>query len=203
MCATLFVVGLAVLGVPVLARDPSQTNAAWRDRSPHHVRWITVDSSIRLEVLDWEGSGPPLVLLGCYLSAHSYDEFAPKLTISSMSSALPDAGSVRPTNRLPAMPCSGPWTICSKLNRRGVALVRALHGDAHNRAGVEIDGVLGLVRQMRAAIFHLRDVRIRIVRIVQSSFDPFFFRFRSIRAKSARVGVPMPEAWASAVRYSS
>jgi pimeloyl-ACP methyl ester carboxylesterase len=31
-------------------------------------------------VLDWEGAGPPLVLLGCYLSAHSYDEFAPKLT---------------------------------------------------------------------------------------------------------------------------
>ena len=80
MRATLFVVGLAVLGVPVLARDPSQTNAAWRDPSPHQVRWITVDSSIRLEVLDWEGSGPPLVLLGCYLSAHSYDEFAPKLT---------------------------------------------------------------------------------------------------------------------------
>jgi non-heme chloroperoxidase len=80
MRTTLFVVGLAVLGVTVLARDPSQTNAAWRDPSPHQVRWITVDSSIRLEVLDWEGSGPPLVLLGCYLSAHSYDEFAPKLT---------------------------------------------------------------------------------------------------------------------------
>ena len=80
MRATLFVVGLAVLGVPVLARHLSQPDAAWRDPSPHQVRWITVDSSIRLEVLDWEGSGPPLVLLGCYLSAHSYDEFAPKLT---------------------------------------------------------------------------------------------------------------------------
>ena len=80
MRATLFVVGLAVLGVPILARDLSQPDAAWRDPSPHQVRRISVDSSIRLEVLDWEGSGPPLVLLGCYLSAHSYDEFAPKLT---------------------------------------------------------------------------------------------------------------------------
>ena len=71
MRAALLVVGLALL---------SQPNAAWRDPSPHQVRWITVDSSIRLEVLDWKGSGPPLVLLGCYLSAHSYDEFAPKLT---------------------------------------------------------------------------------------------------------------------------
>jgi non-heme chloroperoxidase len=80
MRAPLFVVGLAVLGAPVMARDSSQTNAVWRDPSPHQVRWITVDSSIRLEVLDWEGSGPPLVLLGCYWSAHQYDEFAPKLT---------------------------------------------------------------------------------------------------------------------------
>jgi pimeloyl-ACP methyl ester carboxylesterase len=80
MRATLFLVGLAVLAVPVLARGPLQTNAPWRDPSPHRVRWFTVDSSIRLEVLDWEGSGPPLVLLGYCLSAHSYDAFAPKLT---------------------------------------------------------------------------------------------------------------------------
>jgi non-heme chloroperoxidase len=31
-------------------------------------------------VLDWGGSGPPLVLLGCYLTAHVYDDIAPKLT---------------------------------------------------------------------------------------------------------------------------
>ena len=30
-------------------------------------------------VLDWGGSGRPIVLLGCYLTAHVYDEFAPKL----------------------------------------------------------------------------------------------------------------------------
>ena len=37
---------------------------------------------------------------------------------------------------------------------------------------------------------------------VQSSFEPFFFRFRSRRAKSARVGVSMPDACASCVRKS-
>ena len=64
-----------------LAQRPgSQVSAQWRDPSPHQVRWITVDSSVRLEVLDWGGSGPPLVLLGCYLTAHVHDEFAPKLT---------------------------------------------------------------------------------------------------------------------------
>ena len=81
MRSTLFVVGLGVLGASALALRPgSQSGAAWRDPSPHQVRWITVDSSVRLEVLDWGGSGPPLVLLGCYLTAHMYDEFAPKLT---------------------------------------------------------------------------------------------------------------------------
>ena len=39
-----------------------------------------MDSSVRLEVLDWGSSGRPIVLLGCYLTAHLYDDFAPKLT---------------------------------------------------------------------------------------------------------------------------
>ena len=37
---------------------------------------------------------------------------------------------------------------------------------------------------------------------VQSLFDVFFLRFRSSRAKSSRVGVSMPEAFASRVRNS-
>ena len=52
---------------------------SWRDPSPHQVSRVTVDSSVQLEVLDWGGSGPPIVLLGCYMTAHMYDEFAPKL----------------------------------------------------------------------------------------------------------------------------
>jgi non-heme chloroperoxidase len=80
MRSTLFV-GLAVLGASFLPQRPgSQAAENWRDPSPHQVRWITIDSSVRLEVLDWGGSGPPLLLLGCYLTAHVHDEFAPKLT---------------------------------------------------------------------------------------------------------------------------
>ena len=74
-------VGVAVFGVSLVAQRPgSQVTATWRDPSPHQVRWITVDSSVGLEVLDWGGSGQPMVLLGCYLTAHVYDDFAPKLT---------------------------------------------------------------------------------------------------------------------------
>jgi non-heme chloroperoxidase len=73
--------GVALLVTQAVVAQPApQPAPTWRDPSPHHVRWITVDSSVRLEVLDWDGSGPPLVLLGCYLTAHVHDEFAPKLT---------------------------------------------------------------------------------------------------------------------------
>ncbi len=40
---------------------------------------VTVDDSVRLEVLDWGGSGRPLLFVGCYLSAHVFDEFAPTM----------------------------------------------------------------------------------------------------------------------------
>lgn len=65
--------GPSVLG----SQAPSAT---WKDPSPHQIRFVTVDTSVRLEVLDWGGSGRPVVLVGCYLTAHVYDEMAPKLT---------------------------------------------------------------------------------------------------------------------------
>jgi pimeloyl-ACP methyl ester carboxylesterase len=58
----------------------SPVSNGWRDPSPHSVKWVTVERTTRLEVLDWGGSGRPVVLLGCYLTAHVYDDFAPKLT---------------------------------------------------------------------------------------------------------------------------
>ena len=48
----------------------------------------TVDSSVKLELLDWGGSGSPPVLLACYLSTHVYDAFAPKLTGCLRSGAV-------------------------------------------------------------------------------------------------------------------
>jgi len=63
--------------VPLHAQQP----AAWKDPSPHTTRFVTVDKDVRLEVLDWGGSGRPLVLLaGGGDTAHVFDDFAPKLT---------------------------------------------------------------------------------------------------------------------------
>jgi non-heme chloroperoxidase len=71
---------LALLTAPVVY---AQQSNAWRDPSPHQVKFVTVDDGVRLEVLDWGGSGKPIVFLaGLGFSAHVYDGFAEKLTNS-------------------------------------------------------------------------------------------------------------------------
>ena len=65
--------------VPLHAQQPP----AWKDPSPHITHFVTADKNVRLEVLDWGGSGRPLVLLaGGGNTAHVFDDFAPKLTAS-------------------------------------------------------------------------------------------------------------------------
>ena len=59
----------------------AQASAPWHDPSPHTIQFVTVDDNVKLEVLDWGGSGRPLVLLtGGGNTAHVFDDFAPKLT---------------------------------------------------------------------------------------------------------------------------
>jgi pimeloyl-ACP methyl ester carboxylesterase len=69
---------LLSLAVPVQAQE-----SVWKDPSPHTTRFVTVENGVSLEVLDWGGSGRPLVLLaGGGDTAHVFDDFAPKLTRS-------------------------------------------------------------------------------------------------------------------------
>jgi pimeloyl-ACP methyl ester carboxylesterase len=67
-----------------LTLNRATKETAWvRDPSPHQVQFITVDTDVKLEVLDWGGSGRPLVLLtGLGNNAHVFDKFAIKLTDS-------------------------------------------------------------------------------------------------------------------------
>lgn len=75
----------------------------WVDPSPHRSTMVEVEKGVRLEVLDWGGSGRPLVLItGLGNTAHVYDDFAPKLARDHHvfgitrrgfgSSSVPDAG---------------------------------------------------------------------------------------------------------------
>lgn len=54
--------------------------ASWRDVAPHEASSIRVDEGVQLEVLDFGGTGSPMLLLpGLGATAHSYDELAPLL----------------------------------------------------------------------------------------------------------------------------
>lgn len=59
----------------------SQEAPAWKDPSSHTSRFVAVGQDVRLEVLDWGGTGRPVVLLpGGGDTAHVFDDFALKLT---------------------------------------------------------------------------------------------------------------------------
>jgi non-heme chloroperoxidase len=57
----------------------------WHDPSPHSVQFVAVGEKVRLEVLDWGGTGlvnprSVVLLAGLGNTAHVFDDFAPKLT---------------------------------------------------------------------------------------------------------------------------
>jgi non-heme chloroperoxidase len=69
-----------VLLLTLPLRLSAQQTAPWNDPSPHKINFVTVDENVRLELLDWGGSGRPIVLLaGSGNTAHVFDEFAVKL----------------------------------------------------------------------------------------------------------------------------
>jgi non-heme chloroperoxidase len=83
LSAVLVCFASATINAQNAATSGSQQPAAWHDPSPHTVQFITVDKDVKLEVLDWGGSGRPVVLLaGGGDTAHVFDNFALKLTPS-------------------------------------------------------------------------------------------------------------------------
>jgi non-heme chloroperoxidase len=73
MCRLIAV--LVALPAALRAQAPPQ------DTSPHVQRFVRVSPSVSLEVLDWGGTGRPVVLLaGRGNTAHVFDDFARKLT---------------------------------------------------------------------------------------------------------------------------
>lgn len=62
----------------------AKKNEAWRtDDGKHKTQFIEVEKGVRLEVLDWGGTGRPLILIpGLSDTAHVFDDFAPALAKS-------------------------------------------------------------------------------------------------------------------------
>ena len=65
---------------PAKAQRAKKDNEWKTDVGNHGVQFITVEKKVKLEVLDWGGSGRALILLaGMDQDAHGFDKFAPKL----------------------------------------------------------------------------------------------------------------------------
>lgn len=71
---------VALAGLLLFSNPSEATAAGWKDPSSHIVRFIEVEPGVKLEVLDWGGSGEPVLLLsGHGDTGHIFDDFAPQL----------------------------------------------------------------------------------------------------------------------------
>ncbi len=81
MCDLLRCRAAAFVLTTLLAPVCVQQSSPWQDLSPHRVQFVAMEDGVRLEVLDWGGSGRPVVLLaGSGNTAHVFDDFAYKIT---------------------------------------------------------------------------------------------------------------------------
>jgi non-heme chloroperoxidase len=113
------------------------------DTSSHTVQFVTVEQGVRLEVLDWGGSGRPLIFLaGNGDTAHSFDNFAPKFTSQHHVYGITRRGfgaSSKPT------PANGNYSA-DHLGDDVLAVMRALGIErpvlvGHSMAGEELSSI--------------------------------------------------------------
>jgi pimeloyl-ACP methyl ester carboxylesterase len=72
---------LALTLWPLIGIACRQEHRPWHDPAKHRVRFVAVNEGVKLEVLDWGGSGRPIVLLaGLGSTAHVFDRFADQLS---------------------------------------------------------------------------------------------------------------------------
>lgn len=75
--------GVCVIALSLTVGACARESSLWHDPSKHSVQFVTVEEGVQLEVLDWGGTGRPVVLLaGRGFTAHVFDGFAEKLTDS-------------------------------------------------------------------------------------------------------------------------
>ena len=94
------VIGWLLFLVTSCVRPP--LGEEWRDTSPHNVAFVTTNG-LRLQYLDWGGTGKPIIFLhGFGDSPHYFDDIAPALSRQHRVLALARRGhgqSERPTMR--------------------------------------------------------------------------------------------------------
>lgn len=70
-----WVIAMVLFSAADLPAQPSS------DITVHSIQFVAVEPGVKLEVLDWGGTGRPMIFLaGLGNDAHIFDTFAPKFT---------------------------------------------------------------------------------------------------------------------------
>jgi non-heme chloroperoxidase len=113
------------------------------DASPHKASFVTVQPGIKLEVLDWGGSGPPLIFLSCLgNTAHTFDTLAPQFTRTHHVYAITRRGFGASTSP----PVTDENYDADRLGDDVLAVMAALHIEkpvlaGHSIAGQELSSI--------------------------------------------------------------
>jgi len=136
--------GLTVATAHVLGPHlQSPTNTVGPVNSEAKVQFVTVEPGVQLEVLDWGGSGRPLIFLaGNGDTAHAFDNFAPRFTSQHHVYGITRRGSGASSKPTPA---NGNYTA-DRLGDDILAVMRTLNIErpvliGHSMAGEELSSI--------------------------------------------------------------
>ena len=169
--------------------------SSWVDPARHRIQMVNVANGVQLEVLDFGGTGRPIVLLaGFGNTAHVYDELAPKLTGAGHVYAVTRCG-----YGVSSRPQSG-YDV-SRLGEDVLAVIETLRLEkpvlvGHSMAGQELS-YLATEHQDRIAGLVYLDAAYRYAYDVPGEFEKDFPSLPSPPATPPAVARPpftLPEA---------
>ena len=127
------------------------------DSTPHKVQMVTVEPGAQLEVLDWGGSGKPLIFLaGAGDTAHRFDGFTPQFTRQHHVYGITRRGFGASSKPAPA---NGNYSA-DHLGDDVLAVMKALQIDlpvlvGHSMAGEELSSIGGRFPQTVSGLIYL------------------------------------------------
>jgi non-heme chloroperoxidase len=127
------------------------------DTSSHTVQFVQVDKDVKLEVLDWGGTGRPLIFLaGNGNTAHAFDKFAPQFTTKHHVYGITRRGFGASSKPVPA---NGNYSA-DRLGDDVLAVIDALKLDrpvlaGHSMAGEEMSSIASRYPNKIAGLIYL------------------------------------------------
>ena len=165
-----------LLLIALLAPFYSQQSASWRDPSPHTVQFVTVEKNVRLEVLDWGGSGRPVVPWPGAGTRRTYSTSSHRSSRrTTMFTVLRAAGLARPVSRPRRMGLINRGRRAGG-HRRPQTQQTRFGGALHRRRGIELGRNLAPGPDCRAGL-----PRGRISIAFDNGRGPAMTEFQNIR----------------------